>query len=96
MNEMMDDKSIAMADSYFCRCRTEALVHCNYILSYISSTDDYRFSQVIKVPLPHGSLIVMEGATQEDWQHRVPKEYHDRDPRINLTFRTIFPELDRT
>jgi len=58
--------------------------------------DDYRFSQIIKVPLPHGSLIVMEGATQEDWQHRVPKEYHDRDPRINLTFRTIFPELDRT
>jgi len=57
--------------------------------------DDYRFSQTIKVPLPHGSLLVMEGATQEDWQHRVPKEYHDRDSRINLTFRTILPELDK-
>jgi len=56
--------------------------------------DDYRFSQIVKVPLPHGSLLVMEGATQEDWQHRVPKEYHDREPRINLTFRTIFPERD--
>lgn len=56
--------------------------------------DDYRFSQIVKVPLPHGSLLVMEGAAQEDWQHRVPKEYHDREPRINLTFRTIFPERD--
>jgi len=56
--------------------------------------DDYRFSQIIKVPLPHGSLLVMEGATQEDWQHRVPKEYHDRESRVNLTFRTIYPELE--
>lgn len=56
--------------------------------------DDYRFSQIIKMPLPHGSLLIMEGATQEDWQHRVPKEYHDRQSRVNLTFRTIFPDLD--
>ncbi|KAK1159906.1 hypothetical protein AOXY_G21351 [Acipenser oxyrinchus oxyrinchus] len=25
-------------------------------------------------------------------QHQVPKEYHDRGPRINLTFRMIYPE----
>lgn len=25
-------------------------------------------------------------------QHQVAKEYHDRGPRINLTFRSIFPE----
>lgn len=56
--------------------------------------DDYRCCQLIKMPLPHGSLLIMEGATQEDWQHRVPKEYHDRQSRINLTFRTIFPDLD--
>lgn len=24
-------------------------------------------------------------------QHRVPREYHDRRPRINLTFRVIYP-----
>ena len=49
----------------------------------------YQFAQHIKVPLPSGSLLVMSGATQLDWQHRVPKEYHDREPRINLTFRQI-------
>lgn len=26
------------------------------------------------------------------FQHQVAKEYHDRGPRINLTFRTIHPE----
>lgn len=49
----------------------------------------YEFSQHIKVPLPEGSLLLMSGAAQRDWQHRVPKEYHDRAPRINLTFRNI-------
>ena len=52
---------------------------------------DYTCSQHIDIPLPSGSLLLMEGAVQEDWQHRVPKDYHDRNPRINLTFRTIFP-----
>jgi len=56
--------------------------------------DDFRLSQLIKVPLCHGSLLFMEGATQEDWQHRIPKEYHDRGPRVNLTFRTVHPQLD--
>jgi len=23
---------------------------------------------------------------------RVPREYHDRGPRVNLTFRVIYPE----
>ncbi|XP_029992274.1 alpha-ketoglutarate-dependent dioxygenase alkB homolog 3 isoform X2 [Sphaeramia orbicularis] len=53
---------------------------------------DYTYVQRIRVPLSHGTLLLMEGATQDDWQHRVAKEYHDRGPRINLTFRTIYPE----
>ncbi|KAF6721523.1 Alpha-ketoglutarate-dependent dioxygenase alkB-like protein 3 [Oryzias melastigma] len=53
---------------------------------------DYTYVERIRVPLTHGTLLLMEGATQDDWQHRVAKEYHDRGPRINLTFRTIFPE----
>ncbi|NXJ79304.1 ALKB3 dioxygenase, partial [Trogon melanurus] len=56
---------------------------------------DYTYVQRLRVPLDHGTLLVMEGATQEDWQHRVPKEYHSRDARINLTFRIIYPEPDR-
>ncbi|XP_051916477.1 alpha-ketoglutarate-dependent dioxygenase alkB homolog 3 [Hippocampus zosterae] len=53
---------------------------------------DYTYAERIKVPLGHGALLLMEGATQDDWQHQVAKEYHDRGPRINLTFRSIFPE----
>lgn len=46
-------------------------------------------SSKIKIPLNNGSLLLMSGATQHDWLHRVAKEYHDRGPRINLTFRII-------
>ncbi|NXG50260.1 ALKB3 dioxygenase, partial [Psilopogon haemacephalus] len=55
---------------------------------------DYRFVERLRIPLDHGTLLMMEGATQEDWQHRVPKEYHSRGARINLTFRVIYPEPD--
>lgn len=30
--------------------------------------DDYNYVQHVKVPLTHGSLLIMEGATQDDWQ----------------------------
>ncbi|XP_044213181.1 alpha-ketoglutarate-dependent dioxygenase alkB homolog 3 [Thunnus albacares] len=53
---------------------------------------DYTYVERIRVPLSHGTLLLMEGATQDDWQHQVAKEYHDRGPRINLTFRNIYPE----
>ncbi|XP_008309708.1 alpha-ketoglutarate-dependent dioxygenase alkB homolog 3 [Cynoglossus semilaevis] len=55
---------------------------------------DYTYVEKIRVPLSHGTLLLMKGATQDDWQHQVAKEYHDRGPRINLTFRTIYPEPD--
>lgn len=53
---------------------------------------DYTYMQQIELPLTNGSLLIMEGATQTDWQHRIPREYHDRSARINLTFRVIYPE----
>ncbi|KAM6973357.1 alpha-ketoglutarate-dependent dioxygenase alkB homolog 3 [Aplochiton taeniatus] len=53
---------------------------------------DYTYVETLRVPLTHGTLLLMEGATQDDWQHQVAKEYHDRGPRINLTFRTMYPE----
>ncbi|XP_067137809.1 alpha-ketoglutarate-dependent dioxygenase alkB homolog 3-like [Centruroides vittatus] len=36
--------------------------------------------------LESGSLLLMDGVMQQDWLHRVPKEYHDKSTRINLTF----------
>ncbi|XP_055987300.1 alpha-ketoglutarate-dependent dioxygenase alkB homolog 3 [Sorex fumeus] len=53
---------------------------------------DYTYVERVKIPLSHGTLLLMEGATQADWQHRVPKEYHSREPRVNLTFRTVYPD----
>ncbi|XP_023617444.1 alpha-ketoglutarate-dependent dioxygenase alkB homolog 3 isoform X6 [Myotis lucifugus] len=53
---------------------------------------DYTYVERVKIPLDHGTLLIMEGATQADWQHRVPKEYHSRAQRINLTFRTVYPD----
>lgn len=53
---------------------------------------DFTYVERLRVPLAHGTLLIMSGATQDDWQHQVAKEYHDRGPRINLTFRTIHAE----
>lgn len=39
--------------------------------------------------LPHGSLLIMAGATQKNFKHEVPKEPDIIQPRINLTFRRI-------
>lgn len=41
------------------------------------------------IPLHHGSLLVMKGATQQNWKHKIPKTAKQIRPRINLTFRKI-------
>lgn len=45
--------------------------------------------ETVSVILEHGSLLVMKGATQTCWLHRLPPTKKIRRPRINLTFRTI-------
>jgi alkylated DNA repair dioxygenase AlkB len=42
--------------------------------------------------LTHGSLLVMGGTLQHHWKHAVPKQAAGVGPRINLTFRRIFPD----
>ncbi len=42
-----------------------------------------------KIILNHGSLLLMQGATQENWLHQIPKTKRVIAPRINLTFRII-------
>ncbi|MBC3872720.1 alpha-ketoglutarate-dependent dioxygenase AlkB family protein [Undibacterium flavidum] len=44
-----------------------------------------------KIPLAHGSLLIMSGDTQSHWLHAIAKETLACDARINLTFRQIFP-----
>lgn len=41
--------------------------------------------------LESGSLLVMSGPTQQHWLHSLPKARRVKEPRINLTFRTIQP-----
>jgi alkylated DNA repair dioxygenase AlkB len=43
--------------------------------------------RTIAVDVAHGDLIVMAGETQRSWEHRVRKDPHVHDERINLTFR---------
>lgn len=42
--------------------------------------------------LTHGSLLVMRGATQHHWQHQVAKTRRSCMPRLNLTFRLVYPQ----
>lgn len=47
-------------------------------------------SQRLKLELTHGSLLLMEGATQHFWKHQIAKTAKKVGPRINLTFRKVF------
>ena len=43
----------------------------------------------LDLPLPHGSLLCMAGATQHHWVHALPKTQRPVGERINLTFRRV-------
>jgi alkylated DNA repair dioxygenase AlkB len=45
--------------------------------------------ETVSLILEHGSLLVMKGATQSNWLHRLPPTKLVLKPRVNLTFRTI-------
>lgn len=45
--------------------------------------------QTVPLTLPSGSLLLMRGATQEHWEHQLPKSAAAPGPRINITFRNI-------
>ena len=42
-----------------------------------------------KIVLGHGSLLLMKGSTQHQWQHQIPKTAKPIEERINLTFRVL-------
>lgn len=44
-----------------------------------------------KIALEHGSLLVMGGEMQSHWLHAIAKQKENLGPRINLTFRQIYP-----
>ena len=48
-------------------------------------------SRTFALDLPHGSLLLMSGDTQANWQHALPRTAKPVGPRLNLTFRRINP-----
>lgn len=46
-------------------------------------------SDIFSVTLPHGSLLRMMGAFQEEFQHHLPPDPNCDRERINLTFRVV-------
>lgn len=50
-----------------------------------------RDGETVALLLAHGSLLVMSGATQHAWVHRVPRQRRVHAPRINLTYRRVVP-----
>ena len=47
-------------------------------------------NQFIRFPLFPGSLLLMEGATQEDWLHCLPRDKESKEERVNVTFRIMY------
>ena len=43
----------------------------------------------LSLALTSGSLLVMRGATQQNWLHALPKTARPVGPRLNLTFRLV-------
>ena len=44
---------------------------------------------LISLDLANGSLLLMQGASQQNWEHRLPKMSKLSEARINITFRNI-------
>lgn len=74
----------------------EAVNGPNPVIASISLGAERRFDfrhkqsrEVISVVLPQGSLLVMSGACQTFWLHRIAKTTRQTEPRINVTFRRL-------
>jgi len=57
-----------------------------FVLKHCNSNERYV------LPLQDRSLLWMNGAVQKQYRHGVPTETRVRAPRLNLTFRRIWPQ----
>lgn len=49
----------------------------------------FQKKEKLKIPLDHGSLLIMSGTSQHHWEHQIPKTAKPLGARFNLTFRKI-------
>lgn len=50
-----------------------------------------RRVEAVRLPLAHGSLLMMNPPTNTHWYHSLPVRKKVLAPRVNLTFRKIVP-----
>ncbi len=48
-----------------------------------------KTGESVSLTLEHGSLLIMQGNTQQNWLHSLPKTKKDVEPRVSLTFRQM-------
>jgi alkylated DNA repair dioxygenase AlkB len=48
-----------------------------------------KTGETVSLLLENGSLLLMKGSTQINWLHRLPPTKKIKEPRVNLTFRTM-------
>jgi alkylated DNA repair dioxygenase AlkB len=61
----------------------------NFGAERVFQLKNMKTQERIDILLKHGSLLVMMGELQHNWQHQVPKTKKVIEERVNLTFRNI-------
>jgi alkylated DNA repair dioxygenase AlkB len=86
-------------DSMGCHADNEKELGCNPVIASLSFGDSrilrFRHSQSgykLDIDLAHGDLLIMAGELQHHWRHELPKTRKPKQPRINLTFRSILSD----
>jgi len=59
--------------------------------TFLFRRKSHQASAPVKVILEHGMMLLMSGATQQNWQHAINREAGVVSSRINLTFRDVRP-----
>jgi alkylated DNA repair dioxygenase AlkB len=86
-------------DSVSWHADNERGLGCEPVIASISLGAARRFhlrhrcrNERLGIDLPHGSCLLMAGATQHHWLHQLPKTARPVGPRINLTFRLMLKD----
>lgn len=84
------------AESMGWHCDNESSIVKNSTIASLSLGSVRKFSfkhkiakEVVSLNLQNGSLLLMQGETQKNWLHSLPKAMKIKEPRINLTFRKM-------
>lgn len=76
------DRSVPIASLSFGQVR-------DFVLKHGDARRKVRHVEPVKMPLEHGSLLLMNPPTNQHWYHSLPPRKGAMGPRINLTFRRL-------